>query len=294
MNRQNQSAIIAIFSANVIFGMNIPVTKALIANWMTPLGYTTVRMFFGTFVFWIIGFFLKRDKVQKNDLLILVIGGLLGYLGTQFLFSESLRFTTPVNFSLLMALTPLAVLVISFFFLKERITPKKILGLCLSIAGAATVILSSHPHNDPGSNNALGIFFALMCILSYATYMVLTRKIAARYQPATIAKWMFLFSAVLLVPFLSSGISNQAIYSTEGAIKPLLLLSFSLLFSTLLAFFLMPFALKKLEAGTVSVFMNIQPITASAMAIWVGQDAFSWNTVIAMVLIIGGVSVVSK
>jgi drug/metabolite transporter (DMT)-like permease len=273
--------------------MNIPVTKALIANWMTPLGYTTVRMLFGTFVFWIIGFSLNREKVQRNDLLILVIGGLLGYLGTQFLFSESLRFTSPVHFSLLMALTPLAVLVISFFFLKERITPKKILGLFLSIAGAATVILSNNPQSDPGSNNVLGVFLALLCVLSYATYMVLTRKIATRYHPVTIAKWMFLISVVLLVPFLSSSISNQAIYAAEGTIKPILLLSFSLFFSTLLAFFLMPYALKKLEAGTVSIFMNLQPITASVVAIWVGQDAFSWYSVIAMVLIIVGVSVVS-
>ena len=48
MIKDNHKGILAAISANVIFGLNIPVTKSLVAHWMTPMGYTISRMFFGT------------------------------------------------------------------------------------------------------------------------------------------------------------------------------------------------------------------------------------------------------
>ncbi|MEZ4965091.1 MAG: EamA family transporter [Saprospiraceae bacterium] len=71
------------------------------------------------------------------------------------------------------------------------------------------------------------------------------------------------------------------------------LLAFALLFSTTLAFFLMPVALKKLEASTVSVFMNLQPVVASVVAIAVGQDTFSGDKPLAALLVLTGVYLVS-
>ena len=35
---------IAVVAANVIFGLNVPVTKALLDRWMTPLGYMDSAM----------------------------------------------------------------------------------------------------------------------------------------------------------------------------------------------------------------------------------------------------------
>ncbi len=68
---------------------------------------------------------------------------------------------------------------------------------------------------------------------------------------------------------------------------------FAFLFSTTLAFFLMPLALKKLEASTVSIFMNLQPLVASAVAIGIGQDVFTWDKILAALLVLTGISLVS-
>ena len=71
-------------------------------------------------------------------------------------------------------------------------------------------------------------------------------------------------------------------------------LAFALLFSTTLAFFLMPYALKRLEASTVSIFMNLQPIIASIVAVVVGQDYFTWDKPFAMLLVVIGVYLVTQ
>lgn len=294
MKKEKHHGLVAIVLANTIFGLNIPVTKSLIADWMTPIGYTMTRMFFGAIIFWIIASFQRKEIVQKKDLLFLLVGGLMGFLGTQFLFSLSLKFTTPVVFSLLMALTPVVVLLLSVLLLKEIVPKQKILGIALSITGAALIILLSTTHTERGSNNTLGILFALICVLFYSGFLILTRRISMKYQPVTVAKWMFLFSAVVLLPFSFSGLQNQRVFSHETSGHAISLIAFALVFSTTIAFFLMPYALKRLEASTVSIFMNLQPIVASVFAIVVGQDIFTWDKPVALFLVISGVYLVTK
>lgn len=133
--------VLAILCANTIFGLNIPVTKALVSGWMTPTGYTLVRMLFGAVVFWLIGARRKSEKVVWKDMLIMVLGGFLGFVSTQFAFALALQYTTPVNFALMIALTPVIVLVLSFLFLKEKIGWTKLIGISLSVSGAILIIL---------------------------------------------------------------------------------------------------------------------------------------------------------
>ena len=291
MINERKKALLSIISANVIFGLNIPVTKSLITNWMTPIGYMITRMLFGIFVFWAISLFSSKEKVVGRDMAIIAVAGLLGFVATQFTFAYSLKFTTPVNYSLLMALTPVIVLLLSAIFLKENITLRKVMGIVLSFSGASLIILKNK-NGSTGPNHLLGIFFAILCALCYAVYLVITRKISAKYNPITVVKWMFLFSALVLLPF-GSELFDQKIYSPGSSITAYLLLGFALLFSTTLAFFLLPVALKRLTAGTVSIFMNLQPLVASAVAIFVGQDIFSWEKPLAAILVVAGVCLVT-
>lgn len=292
--KEKQQGLIAILSANVIFGLNIPVTKALMAQWMTPWGYTMTRLLFGALIFWGIGCFFKMEKVEKRDLLILLIGGLLGFLGTQIAFAQALKYTTPVIFSLLMALAPVSVLLLAAIFLQESVPRRKILGILMSVSGAALIIILGRNDGAQASNHFLGILYAIACVLLYSGYLILTRTISIRYQPLTIAKWMFLFSALAILPFSFSELPKQEIYSAGTTVTAAALLSFSVLFSSTLAFFLMPVALKRLEAGTVSIFMNLQPIVASGVAISVGQDVFTVDKVVATLLVLTGVYIVTR
>lgn len=294
MLRERQQGVAAILSANVIFGLNTPVTKELMDNWMSPVGYTITRMFFGAVLFWLIGLFIKTDKVAKKDLLVILIGGLMGFIGTQLLFSQALEYTTPVIYSLLMAITPVVVLLLSAIFLKEGIPIRKIVGIIISISGAALIIGMNANGGPTGSNNTLGILLAVCCVFCYAGYLTLTRKISIKYDPITIAKWMFLVSAVAALPLtFNGGLENQELYSDKGTLWGYSLLIFSLLFSTTLAFFLMPYALKRIEASTASIFMNLQPIVAAVVAIAVGQDRLTWDKPLAAILVIFGVYLVT-
>ena len=69
---------IAIFVANILFGINIPIAKTLMPEWIDPVGLTFLRMSFGALAFWAVSLFTLNEKVSKKDLLILFFCAILG------------------------------------------------------------------------------------------------------------------------------------------------------------------------------------------------------------------------
>ena len=55
---------------------------------------------------------------------------------------------------------------------------------------------------------------------------------------------------------------------------------------SVLGFFLIPFAMKYLQATTVSIYTNLQPVIASFVAIMLGQDVLTWDKPVAGVLVL--------
>ena len=68
MNKKLQ-AHSAIFFANTIFGLGVPVTKLLLDEWVTPMGYMASRSLGACILFWIVAAFLPKEKVERKDLI---------------------------------------------------------------------------------------------------------------------------------------------------------------------------------------------------------------------------------
>ena len=90
----------AILSANVIFGLGVPVTKMLLDDWVSPMAYMATRCIGAALIFWLISLLLPRERVERKDLLVIMVGGLCGFVVSQTLTAWALTYTTPVYFSL--------------------------------------------------------------------------------------------------------------------------------------------------------------------------------------------------
>ncbi len=293
MNLNQNKGHLSIIVSCIIFASNILLTNALVGTWMTPMGYTLTRLIYGAAVLWILSLFFKTEKVQKKDLIFLAVGGVLGFIVSQFAFALALRFTTPVNFSLIMSMVPIVVLVLSFFILKEKITRNKSIGILLSVVGAIVIILQGKIGNAVGANNVLGIIIAFLSMSSYGIYLMITREVSQKYSSITILKWMFLFTAIMLLPFGFSELTEQRIYSSEVTLVPIFQLLTILIFDATLVYFLLIIALRNLKATTVSTYMNFLPVFTSVLAVMVGEESFTIYKVLAIVLVISGVSLVT-
>ncbi|SEE61346.1 Permease of the drug/metabolite transporter (DMT) superfamily [Prevotella aff. ruminicola Tc2-24] len=286
LSRQNRvQAHGAIFLANTIFGLGVPVTKLLLNDWVTPMGYMASRSLGACLVFWLIAAFLPKEKVERKDLVTILIGGLLGFVISQTLTAWALDYTSPVYFSLIATLTPVAVMLCAALTIGERITSMKFVGVLLGIGGAVLMVLMSQSMGS-GKNDLLGIILAILSVLTWAVYLIITRNVASKYSPVTQMKYVFLISAIVTVPIALPELSQNALYTPAWDWYGVLEMAFIVLCATALGYFLIPYAMKYLQATTVSIYTNLQPVIASFVAIILGQDILTWDKPVAGILVL--------
>jgi drug/metabolite transporter (DMT)-like permease len=282
---------ITILSANLLFGVNIPVSKSLLEI-IGPLGWSFLRALFACLCFWTVSLFLPRERlIHKNDFWLLMICALFGMVINQLFFLVGLSSTSSIDASIIATTVPVLVMLIAAVVLKEPITTLKVVGVLIGAAGALTLILSG-AHNVIGAKSLRGDLFCLCSCLSYAIYLVISKTVVQRYSPVTVMKWTFLFSAFFLLPTSLGDLAklNIAVFDQVQ----LLQVSYSLFFGTFIPYLCIPFALKKLRPTTVSMYNYVQPLVASFLAIIVLHDSFTWVKCLAAVLVFTGVYVVNK
>ena len=281
---------LAVLTVYIIFGINPNCSKAVVPEYITPEAYTALRLVVGAAGFWIISLFTSHEKVAKRDMWMIVFGAVSLY-GTLWAFAEAMRYISPTYVSLISAMSPLVVMLMAAVFLKEPITTRKALGVFFGIVGALMMILFSL-HGDVHYSN-IGALLCFVNILFYATYLLITRAISPKYSPVTMMKWMFLFSAVLSLPLAIPTVKDSPILMGTAPAMAYVNMGIVAIFATVLAYYLLPVALRHIRPTTVSMYSNLQPIITAALAIAIGQDVFTWNKPIALLLVIFGVFLVT-
>lgn len=285
---------LAILASNFIFGLNSPIAKTIVPEWISPYALTLVRMFFAALLFWTVSFFVPKEHVKIRDLVIIFWGALFGLIGSQLSFANALLYTSPVNITIIAAMTPVVVMLLAAFVLKEPITIKKVAGVLIGISGALLIIMQSTAMGSGKEGSLIGNLFCIANTVTYAIYLVITRSISQRYSPVTLMKWMFLFAALISLPLGIGDLSTSKIFTNETSLNLLLRLSYIVIMATGIAYFLVPMALKRIRPTTVSMYNNVQPIVASVIAIILGQDVMSWDKPVAVCLVFVGVYLVTQ
>ncbi len=276
---------VCILLSALFWGVNVSFTKALIPQWMSSDGISAVRLIGGCALFWLASMFVKCDRIQRQDWLKLVLGGVIGLFGFIYIFVMSLRYGNPIDISIIMTLPPVFVVLMEVIFMKRRPSWLEYAGLAVSFAGAAVVILGARSAHG-GSDNMLGNLLALASTACFAFYLVILEKPSHTYKPVNMLRWVFLFAAIpalMLVP----GMQREGIVHAHEA-APWLEIGFILLCPTFLAYFLVQPAIKYIGSELVSIYQYLVPVFASISAVIMGLDRLRWIQVAAMVIIVGG------
>ena len=275
----------AVLLANVIFGLGVPATKLLLDEWVSPMAYLATRCMGAAAIFWLISLFMPRERVERRDLLVIMGGGLLGFVVSQTLTAWALHFTTPVYFSIIATLTPVATMVCAALLIGERLSLRGALGVAIGVVGALLMVMVGW-QGGSGMNDLLGIGLAVLSLLTWAVYLIITRKVSVKYTAVTQMKWVFLVSTLAVLPFSWTDLQASRLYSSQWAWSGVAEMAFIVVFATVAGFFAIPFALRYLKTTTVSVYTNLQPIVASFVAIAIGQDLLSWDKPVSLALVL--------
>lgn len=182
-------------------------------------------LFLGVITYVKRGLVLPLD-VTKESFKFLSISGLFGlFLGDFFLYKSYVKIGPRITL-LVMTFSPIAVSILSFFILREKIEGFKILGMLLTIIGIAIVILKKK--NDKEFSK-VGFVYALLAMLGESLGIIFTRlgsidydsfaTIQVRTIPAILAFIVYI-SLKKEWPNIKEGIINKKgmIYIVLGTI----------------------------------------------------------------------------
>lgn len=297
MNQQLK-AHFALVIVNLVYGANYVIAKEVTPEYILPFGFILMRVTTGVLVFWLLSMLLKRfsprlqaEKIERKDFLAFAYLGLFGVAINQLMFFKGLSMTSPIHASLIMITTPITVLIVASFLIKERITWLKALGILFGAAGAVLIILYGHQGGGSSVSSVQGDIFIYINASSYALYVVLVKPLMSRYHPLTIIKWVFTFGLIYVLPF--SWGEFQAIEWHTFTNSTWLGVAYVLLLTTCVTYLFNIYALQTLNASTVGAYIYTQPVIATIIAISLGKDALSSLKLLAAALIFTGVFLVS-
>lgn len=292
MNKQSVVGHLACFVAYAIFGFNIIVCKDLTAGRLiSPLTIFCLRSMGAGALFWIISLFAPKEKVDRKDYIKIFAASMLGFFVCQISFLVGLPHITPMDCSVLSAVSPIYTMIIAAIVLKEPITWQKAGGVIISFAGIIYLIISRTAASGVAETTLLGIIMIIFNSLSFSLYLGIFKPLIGKYSVITFMKWIFLFAFVVSVPFSAKEIVTLS-WSAIPTIQ-LAELAYLIFCATFITYFLIPVGQKRIRPTLVSMYSYVQPIIAIVISISIGMEMLTWQKVLAAIMVFGGVVVVS-
>ena len=281
--------VISILLTTIFMGSSFPTGKYLIAVENTP------PLLIGGVRFIIAGVIMlgltiinrnclsiipKSGESKLRGLALVATIGLLQTAGTMGFLNLALAYGVSSSMSSIILFTnPLWLALLAHFFLKDKLTFKKVSALLLGIAGVSTCIgLDSTAFN-------FGSLFALLGSFCWSINTIITKKVPFDNGPWVFTGWQLLFGGVFLYlfslplhesyDFLNLGLWGWIWF--VWLIIPASVGSFGLWF----------FSLGQKGATVASSFLFLVPVFSTIFSIIGLHEKFSLN------LLIGGVMVVS-
>jgi len=280
-------AIAAATAASTIYGINHTLAKGLMPDIIGAYGFILLRVVGAAILFWIASIFLPKEKIDKKDWFRIVLCALFGMVLNMNMFFKGLELSTPINSSVVITLSPVLLLILSAIFLKERITWMKGVGIALGLAGALMLILFGAKMQENAPNIPLGNTLFVVNATSYAVYLIIVKPLVSKYSSITLMKFFFLFAVIMNLPI---GYSQFSQVDWSGLqFDSIWKMGFVIIGTTFLTYLLNVYALKQLKPSTIGVFMYLQPLIASLVAVLAGADNLTPLRIAAAGLIFLGV-----
>jgi len=282
---------IALFVANLIFGINNPVSRTLMPEILSPYTLTLFRLMGGALLFWGASLFVAKEKVPPKDILLLFFASLFALTLNQLPFFVGLSMTSPIDASIVVTMLPILTMILAAIFIKEPITLMKAVGVLVGASGALLIVFNNKTVHV-GESNFWGNVIVFGAVSSFAVYLTLFKNVITRYSSITIMKWMFLFGTIVALPFCYKPTveTNFTLLSSGTYWR----IAYMVIFATFLGYLLIPIGQKLLRPTTLSMYNYVQPIVASLVAIVIGIDCFGYEQALAGVLVFSGVYIVTQ
>ena len=278
---------IAVLLANIFFGINYITIKFIVPSKIGAPALNVCRVTGSLLLFWSL-YFIKPSKagIEKKDIPRFVLCAITGIALNQTLFVKGLSLTSAIHASLLALVTPILIIFIAAWILKEKLTWLKIIGIILGISGAVILILMKDVSHT-ASNIVLGDILVILNAISYAFYFVLVKPLMLKYSPVHVIRWVFTIGLLFILPYGYHSLmaTNWQIFTNSDWIY----FVFVITGATFFAYLFNIFGVAVIGASATGSYIYTQPVFAAIIAIIFTGENYDWIKFAATILIFSGV-----
>ena len=228
-----------------------------------------------------------EDRLSPRERGLLFLGSLLGNVLFSICMLYGVALTSAVAAGISMAAIPAAVALLSWLFLRERISARVACAIVCASAGIALLALGRGGHAVPGAPTApLGQVLLLCAVFCESSFLVIGRRLTGKVSPRRISAILNLWGLTLITPL---GLWQALHFNFSAVAAPMwLLLVFYSLAASVATVWLWMQGLRHVPAAQAGVFAVVLPISAAAVGVVVLGEAFSAAHVAALGLALLG------
>ena len=282
---------LALFVAHLIWGANFVIAKLTL--WEFPVMSLAFLRFFLAFILLVpfLLVFSKKDLKVKIEHWPKLFGAaiLMVTLNIAFFF-EGISRTSAISASSLTMSIPIFSVLIAWIFLREKIYFVNFLGVLFGLLGAMVILglplifLGSY-----SSTELTGNLFILLSSLSSVVGIIFAKQLLKTYHPIILSTIFFgIASLSFLFPAILEYVQNPA-WINKVSVLGVLGLFYMALMSSVVAYFLLSWAIEKVDIVQASMFEYINPAVTATLAVPILGERISFSFIIGTCLVILGV-----
>jgi drug/metabolite transporter (DMT)-like permease len=249
-----------------VWGMNFSVVKGALADF-SPLSFNAVR--FGTASLILLSLLWLRERslgIRKKDVGYFVMLALIGNTAYQLFFIHGIALTTAINSSLILATTPIFIVIFGAALHVEKITSRIVQGVILSFTGIVMIILGSGKTLSFTDQSWIGDLLTIANPICWSIYTVLSKPMLKEYSPLKLTAVTMAIGTLplILVSAPSLSTENWAAISTNAWLS----LAFSAVFAIAIGYVLWYTGVSRIGSSRTALYDNLVTVFAVASA-WV-------------------------
>jgi len=232
-------------------------------------------------------FATSHKLIHKTDLLFLIALSLIEPIGYFLLETTAIKLTSPVNVSILIALSPLTITLNAQILMKEKTTPYFYYGLIVSIIGVGVAL--------SGGSDRLSVTFGIGELMAIAGcilvsfYVLVARKLSQKYTPYQITRFQLGFGSVFFIILtLAEADFSSGLNFSSSTIASVIGLG---LFASALGYFCLNYSYSKLPARQIGLIGNFIPLVTLAVAALLPNGTFSATQFIGVLIAFVGLTI---
>lgn len=280
----------------VVWGVNYVAAKISL-RYFPPLLFAPLRSIFAALMLAPVYLITKRGARgaghapwTRGEIYRIVLLGIAGITFNQLAFILGMSRTSVAHAALIIATTPVLVLLMAAARGLEHITGRKAVGLAVSLSGI--LVLNLAPARAGRGASLLGDFFIFLAAFFFAAFTVGSKEMTRRHGPVVVNAFAFLAGAAASMPLLHY--AGRGFPWAEVPPTGWLAMVYMALFPSVICYLIYYHALAHLPATRVSAFSYLQPVIAAYAGWLVLAEPVTAGVLIATALVLGGVWVTSR